>query len=434
MITPCFLSANYRTPVLPVINKSKKGLSVLGAAFLIAGEMAGSGILALPRAVADSGWLGLVLVVVFCINASYGGCRLGRCWEIVEERHPEYRGSTRTPYAVIAEEAFGTFGRYLASVSVQITLFGVGTVYLLQASQIVQQLLRNIWPNVTFCIWLLIFAALIIPPMWLGSPKDFWFVGVGALLSTSVSCILIFVQIIFDGIEREGEVLHSDHGLKEFCLAFGVILYSFGGASTFPTIQNDMVHRNKFVISVCIGFMIILSMYIPVTAGAYWVYGDEVNSNVILSLKPTSIIIGANVMLACHIITAFLIVVNPVCQEVENILNISKSFSIKRCLVRSGIALLMVAIAETIPEFGKILALIGASTVNLLTFVLPNLMYIILCSQEKPGFKKRSIRWYMKAYMCVLILIGVVGGITSTYSALVTIFSSQTFAKPCYWP
>jgi hypothetical protein len=38
--------------------KRSKGLSVLSAAIFIAGEMAGSGVLALPRAVVDSGeWL-----------------------------------------------------------------------------------------------------------------------------------------------------------------------------------------------------------------------------------------------------------------------------------------------------------------------------------------------------------------------------------------
>jgi hypothetical protein len=38
--------------------KRPKGLTVLSAAIFIAGEMAGSGVLALPRAVADSGkWL-----------------------------------------------------------------------------------------------------------------------------------------------------------------------------------------------------------------------------------------------------------------------------------------------------------------------------------------------------------------------------------------
>lgn len=62
-----------------------------------------------------SGWIGLVLVVILCITACYGGTRLGICWDIIEERYPEYRGYTRNPYPTIAERAVGRWGRYVLS-------------------------------------------------------------------------------------------------------------------------------------------------------------------------------------------------------------------------------------------------------------------------------------------------------------------------------
>lgn len=49
--------------------------------------------------------------MIFCINAAYGGIKLGNCWQIIEERYPEHRKSTRNPYAVIGWKAFGNFGR-----------------------------------------------------------------------------------------------------------------------------------------------------------------------------------------------------------------------------------------------------------------------------------------------------------------------------------
>lgn len=58
-----------------------------------------------------TGSIGLLLLVIFCGNAAYGGIKLGNCWEIVEERYPEHRKSTRNPYAIIAEKAVGKFGR-----------------------------------------------------------------------------------------------------------------------------------------------------------------------------------------------------------------------------------------------------------------------------------------------------------------------------------
>jgi amino acid permease len=79
-------------------------------------------------------------------------------------------------------------------------------------------------------------------------------VGIGAILTTAFACIFIFAQIIMDGSNSIKPVKNNPHNFKSFFLAFGTILFAFGGASTFPTIQNDMVQKNKFSISVIIGF------------------------------------------------------------------------------------------------------------------------------------------------------------------------------------
>ncbi|KAJ9600373.1 hypothetical protein L9F63_009343, partial [Diploptera punctata] len=360
-----------------------KGLNVLTAAVFIAGELAGSGVLALPRAVVDSGWIGLVLIVYLCVNAAYGGTRLGTCWAILEERYPEYRTPVRNPYATIAFKAVGRWASLLVSASIQVTLFGAGTVYLLLASQIIQQLLENVLPKMGFCIWLLIIGALITPLTWLGTPKDFRLVGVGAVLTTGFACICIFAQILIDGLNSSTPVIHEVHGFTSFFLAFGTILFSFGGASTFPTIQNDMIEKTKFTTSVTIGFSVILMLYLPVAAAGYYVYGEAVNPNIVLSLPKSILAVIANILLAIHLVLAFLIIINPVCQELEEIANIPRYFNWKRCLVRTSMLCIMVFVGESVPKFGKILSLVGGSTVTLLTFVLPPYFYMKLCDQEK---------------------------------------------------
>lgn len=82
----------------------------------------------------------------------------------------------------------------------------------------------------------------------------FRFVGVIAFLTTAVACILYFSQIVIDGITLKTVVPHRAHDFHDFFLAFGTLLFAFGGASTFPTIQNDMQEKDKFSISVIIAF------------------------------------------------------------------------------------------------------------------------------------------------------------------------------------
>ncbi|XP_046678230.1 amino acid transporter AVT1A-like [Homalodisca vitripennis] len=409
------------------------GLNVISAAIFVAGEMAGSGVLAIPKAVVDCGWIGLVLVVVFCLNAGYGGTRLGHCWAIIEERYPEFRGQTRNPYPTIANKAVGRWGSLLVSGCMQFTLFGASIVYLLLSAQIVQELLKDLLPQVGYCLWFFLFAIVITPPMWLGSPKDFWIVGVGALLTTALACVLIFTQIVMDGLRLTEPVPHNPHTFQDFFFSFGTILFAYGGASTFPTIQNDMVRRDKFSVSATIGFMVVLGLYLPVVVGGYFVYGDNIDANVVISLSRGMIVSFANILMAVHLIFAFFIIVNPVCQQVEEIFQIPHEFCTKRCVARSLMVLLMVVVGETIPKFGKILALVGGSTITLTTFVLPNYFYMKLCDQKSLDWPERTIPLHMRVYMWELIVVGVVGGTFSTYSAINSIFSADSITRPCYW-
>ena len=49
---------------------------------------------------------GLVLIVMFAFNSSYIGSRLGICWEVLAEKHKEFRDQhVRDPYPLIAEKA-----------------------------------------------------------------------------------------------------------------------------------------------------------------------------------------------------------------------------------------------------------------------------------------------------------------------------------------
>lgn len=79
-------------------------------------------------------------------------------------------------------------------------------------------------------------------------------VGIGATLTTAVACVLFFTQIFMDGLNNTEPVKHGTHDFHDFFLAFGTLLFAFGGASTFPTIQNDMKNKNKFSTSVTIAF------------------------------------------------------------------------------------------------------------------------------------------------------------------------------------
>ena len=85
-----------------------KGLGIITASIFLAGEMAGSGVLALPAAIVGTGWSGLLLILFFSANAAYIGSRLGLCWEVLAEsgfEELQCQSHVRDPYPLIAEKA-----------------------------------------------------------------------------------------------------------------------------------------------------------------------------------------------------------------------------------------------------------------------------------------------------------------------------------------
>ncbi|CAH0716690.1 unnamed protein product, partial [Brenthis ino] len=400
------------------------GLSAYQTAFLIAGEMVGSGVLALPRALVKTGWVGVPIIILMCAIAAFSGKRLGDCWTILEGRDPEMRTRKRNPYAIIAEQSLGKMWSVAVSLAMIVTQFGIAVVYLLLAGQIIEQVFLSLMPTVTICIWYLVVVCAMTPLMLFGTPKDFSFLGVVAFFSAVVACLLYFLQMMND-IRPYPTFRWGIHGFTDFFLAFGIIMFSFGGASTFPTIQNDMSDKTKFNKSLQYGFVGILILYLVIAITGYAVYGESVGSNFITSLSPTPLSLVGNVLMVVHLICAFIILINPVSQELEELYSISRDAIGYRTLIRLSIMAAILFIGESVPRFYTILALIGGTTIALLTFVLPSYCYLSLVNQTpREGQEPVEVAGWVKFVCWEVIVIGVVGALScfKHYAVIATFF------------
>ncbi|XP_015907962.2 uncharacterized protein [Parasteatoda tepidariorum] len=409
---------------------NKKGLSFVTAAFFIVGEMAGSGVLVLPRAIADAGWAGVFLLIFCCCNALYAGICLGRCWQILEERWEEYRRKNRYPYPAIAFRAGGSKLRYFVSICLEINLLGVSIVFLLLTAQLISNLAAQ-W-GVAFCYWVIIMAVVLWPLMWLGTPEDFWLAAVAAVLCTGLACILLIIAIAEHGQVLPFKPTYPSPSVESFFLSFGTIYFSFGGAASFPTFQNDMEDKTKFPMAAITGFAILFLMYFPVAVLGYDIYGSKVTDSIVDSLPNSGLKTTIIICLALHTFNAFLIVVNASSQEFEEMFKIPKNFGWKRIACRSALLAFIFFIACSVPKFDKVLNLVGGSAVTLTASVFPCLFYLLLCAQRSPEWPVRHIPIHEKVYLITIIACGIIGGIIATYSAFDGILKMSSFNPPCY--
>ncbi|XP_066265164.1 uncharacterized protein [Branchiostoma lanceolatum] len=411
----------------------KKGLTVTTATMFLVGEMAGSGVLALPRAVVVTGWNGVGLLLLCGAIAGHNGIMLGRCWNILQLRWPKYRDHVRDPYPAIGERAYGKLGKVAVSICVNVTLFSGATVFLLLAAENLQTLVEDLSPhqaNFSFCFWNIILAGALTPFTWFGSPKDFWPVAVAATTTTALTCLLMLIGILLD-IPNFRHADDQPVEIKAVFLTFGTILFAYSGACTFPTIQQDMKEPEKFTGSVVLAFAALLLMYLPVSIAGFLVYKSECESNVLSTLTAGGLKYASLILITLHLIFAFIIVINPVCQELEERFGIANKFGILRILIRTCLVGLVLFIAESLPHFGAILSLVGGSTITCLTFVFPCLFYLKLSQQTSPDWPEIKVQPYEWAWHIEFILIGVVGGIAATYSAIDGI-AGGFHVVPCY--
>nr|XP_054774585.1 uncharacterized protein LOC129282747 [Lytechinus pictus] len=224
-----------------------KGLGTITTGIFIVGEMAGTGVLALPRAIVDAGWFGLPLIIIAAIMSAYTGVVLGRCWTIIKDRFPDkYAGHTRYPYPAIGFEAYGKIGSYIVTFCVNATLFGVSTVFLLLAASNMELLVER---GFSFCYWLPIIAACLIPLTWFGTPKDFWPVAIGAMAAAPA----FFYSFKSRQTHDYGHNTHVAPLSSSFFVAFGTIICLWRTCS-FPTIQHDIGIQNRFPKSIALVF------------------------------------------------------------------------------------------------------------------------------------------------------------------------------------
>uniref|UniRef100_A0AC34PVU8 Amino acid transporter transmembrane domain-containing protein n=1 Tax=Panagrolaimus sp. JU765 TaxID=591449 RepID=A0AC34PVU8_9BILA len=205
------------------------------------------------------------------------------------------------------------------------------------------------------CKMICIIALLLLPVTFCKSPADFQWAVVTAMVTTTLSVVLIFVGTASDHevCGAVAEIPGFDMG--SFVLSLGTFMFSFGGHGVFPTIQHDMKDPQRFTAASVLAFSIVLLLYIPITVLGYVTYGNSLQDSIINSIQSTWIQQAANFFIAIHCILTLTIVINPLNQEVEHKFKLPHGFGIQRVAYRSGMMAFIVFSTLSFPKFGPIL-------------------------------------------------------------------------------
>ena len=63
----------------------------------------------------------------------------------------------------------------------------------------------------------------------------------------------------------------------------------------------------------------------PVATAGFIVYGTNVDGNILQSIPDGALKVAAEVLITCHVMFAFVIILNPFSQDMEELFNIPRS-------------------------------------------------------------------------------------------------------------
>ncbi|XP_020594407.1 vacuolar amino acid transporter 1-like, partial [Phalaenopsis equestris] len=204
-------------------------------------SFSGFGILSIPYALAQGGWLSLILLFLLAALCFYTGLLLQRCMD---------SNSLVRTYPDIGELAFGLKGRMVIALFMYLELYFVAIEFLILEGDNLEKL----FPEARFHIgglkvggkqgFVILSAMLILPTTWLRNLGVLAYVSVGGVMA---SLILVFSVMWVGGVGGVG--FHERGSVMKWSgipTALSLFAFCYSGHSVYPTIYASMADKTKF--------------------------------------------------------------------------------------------------------------------------------------------------------------------------------------------
>lgn len=201
----------------------------------------GVGLLSIPFALSQGGWISLISLFTVATICYYMGILLHRCME----ENPDIK-----TYPDIGAIAFGNPGRVIVSIFIYMELYLLAVEFLILGGDGLEKL----FPNPGFQVWslridgrrmyVMLTALVILPTTW---PKSFGglaYVSLGGVLTSIVLTFCVVWAALVDGVgfQHKG-VVFKPEGLP---ITLSLFTFCYCSHAVFPTLRSSMTNKTHF--------------------------------------------------------------------------------------------------------------------------------------------------------------------------------------------
>ncbi|CAO2165418.1 unnamed protein product [Urochloa humidicola] len=379
--------------------------------------VSGIGVLSMPYAVAQGGWLSLSLFALVGALCYYTGTLIERCMRA----DPDAIRS----YPDIGEFAFGPTCRRAIAFFMYVELYLVAISFLVLEGDNLDKLFPG--AAVEFLgyrlqgkqLFIALAAAVVLPTTWLKNLSVLAYVSaVGLVASAALTASLIWAGVAETGFHRSTTVLN----LSGLPTSLGLYFVCFTGHAVFPTIYSSMRNSKHFSKVLLVSSVICSFNYGLTAVLGYMIYGDDVESQVTLNLPSGKLYTKvAIVMTLINPLAKYALLAAPITAAVEEKFSLpgpaGGSSGAARVAISTVVVVSTAVVACTVPLFGYLMSFIGSFLSVMATVIFPCLCFLKIYKAE--GIPRVEI-----AAIIGILMVGVFVAVTGTYTSLQQIIAT----------
>ncbi|KAA8530132.1 hypothetical protein F0562_004841 [Nyssa sinensis] len=333
--------------------------------------MVGAGVLGLPYAMSELGWgPGVAVLVISWIVTLY------TLWQMVE-MHEMVPGKRFDRYHELGQHAFGEkLGLWIVVPQQLIVEVGVNIVYMVTGGSSLQKfhdLVCKDCRGIKRTYFIMIFASVHFVLSHLPNLNAISGVSLAAAVMSLSYSTIAWTASVDKGVTKNveyGYIAKTTAGtVFNFFSALGEVAFAYAGHNVVLEIQAtipstpEKPSKGPMWRGVIVAYIVVALCYFPVALIGYWMFGNSVSDNILITLnKPTWLIAMANMFVVIHVIGSYQIYAMPVFDMIETVLVKKLHFRpsmMLRFVTRNIYVAFTMFIAITFPFFGGLLGFFG---------------------------------------------------------------------------
>uniref|UniRef100_M8AX63 Amino acid transporter transmembrane domain-containing protein n=1 Tax=Aegilops tauschii TaxID=37682 RepID=M8AX63_AEGTA len=385
----------------------------------------GVGVLSVPYALSEGGWLSLLLLAAVAAACWYTGLLVGRCMDA----DPAIR-----TYPDIGQRAFGSPGRLLVSSFLYAEVYLVAVGFLILDGDNLDKL----FPGSSVALgpvslagkqlFVVLVALMVAPTTWLRSLGVLAYVSAAGVFASLVVVLSVLWVAAVDGVGFSGRGTTTPLRLPGPPPRprpgppppLGLYTFCYCGHAVFPTLYTCMKQKSQFPKMLAICFVLCTLNYGSMAVLGYLMYGDGVQSQVTLNLPAARL--SSKIAIYTTLVNPlakYALMVTPIATVVEERICVAVGQgSAVPVAVRTLLVLSTVAVAIAVPFFGYLMALVGSFLSVGVCMLLPCVCYLRIFGA--PSVKCSRTAMEAAAIFGILAL-GALVAVTGTYSSVMQI-------------